>query len=105
MSGIEDMFATKAEAINSYQEDIKALRKIITIKNNEVLLLRKALRKIKKELNHYWEEEFEDEDIIPILDNIWEYCCRALIDTKRYELQEKSFDEDEELEEEEVDGL
>ena len=48
MITIEDMFATKADAINSYQQDIKALNKIITQKNDEVLLLRKALREIKE---------------------------------------------------------
>ena len=47
MITIEDMFATKAEAINSYQQDIKALNKIITQKNDEVLLLRKALRELE----------------------------------------------------------
>lgn len=95
MVTIEDMFATKADAINSYQQDIKALNKIITQKNDEVLLLRKALREIKKNLIHYWRNLVSEEKKDSIFANtiwntIWDICCNRLRDTKRYELQESS---------------
>lgn len=89
MITIEDMFATKADAINSYQQDIKALNKIITQKNDEVLLLRKALREIKeKKVPCYWKsiDFFDKRDYI--VDTIWDICEKALRETARYELQE-----------------
>ena len=89
MVTIEDMFATKADAINSYQQDIKALNKIITQKNDEVLLLRKALREIKeKKVPCYWKSInfFDKRDYI--VDTIWDICEKALRETARYELQE-----------------
>lgn len=89
MITIEDMLATKADAINSYQQDIKALNKIITQKNDEVLLLRKALREIKKiEIPRYWLsiDFFDKRDYI--VDTIWDICEKALRETARYEFQE-----------------
>ena len=90
---IEDMFATKAEAINSYQQDIKKLMKDLRQKVDEILLLRKALREITEtKIPLYWKISTEA-GRIKVVTDIWITCCKTLKDTQRYELLEECLEE------------
>lgn len=105
MVTIEDMFASKAEAITFYQRSIKMLHEVIDIKNDDVLLLRKALRKIKENLIHYWRNLVSEGKKDSMLDNtiwntIWDICCKALQETARSELQESCLESKERLKDE-----
>ena len=94
MPTIEDMFATKAEAINSYQQDIKKLLKDLREKVDEILLLRKALKEITYSCIPHLLNFIDDRDTIAEEgEKIYEICFYALKDTQKYELLEECLKE------------
>lgn len=87
------MFATKAEAINSYQQDIKKLLKELRQKVDEILLLRKALKEITEKKAPLYCRTVTQAGQIKIVNDIWITCCKALKETQRYELLEECLEE------------
>lgn len=93
MITIEDMFATKAEAINSYQQDIKKLLKDLRQKVDEILLLRKALREIKYSIVELLDFINVRDTINKESEKIYKFCFNALKNTQKYELLEECIEE------------
>lgn len=93
MITIEDMFATKAEAINSYQQDIKKLLKDLRQKVDEILLLREALREIKYCILQLLDFINDRDTINEESEKIYKYCFKTLKDTQKYELLEECIKE------------